>query len=204
MIAVGDASGNQGSVVGFAVSIDTAGQEIASASLCIGFDLFTPIDAIDGAPDCDVPVELGKIGQFAFQPNGCTPGDDCNGACADVGGSLTPIASGATLFACRVAIAEDAPLGEYPLTCSAPVANNPDGFPRDVGCTDGVVIVQNRIPGDCNGDGVVMINEIITGVNISLEILPLTACPAFDTNRDGRVTIEELIAAVNAALTGPG
>ncbi len=56
--------------------------------------------------------------------------------------------------------------------------------------------------GDCNGDGEVTIDELVRGVNIALGILPLDACPSFDSGGDGEVTIEELIAAVNDALAG--
>jgi hypothetical protein len=56
--------------------------------------------------------------------------------------------------------------------------------------------------GDCDGDGVVAINELILGVNIALGSTPLSSCPAFDANGDGMVGINELIAAVNNALNG--
>jgi hypothetical protein len=57
-------------------------------------------------------------------------------------------------------------------------------------------------PGDCNGDGVVTVNELIRGVNIPLGNLPLDSCPAFDRNGNGSIEINELIAAVNALLSG--
>lgn len=56
--------------------------------------------------------------------------------------------------------------------------------------------------GDCNGDGMVAINELILGVNIALGTTPLSSCPPFDANGDGMVGINELIAAVNSALNG--
>jgi hypothetical protein len=56
--------------------------------------------------------------------------------------------------------------------------------------------------GDCNGNGVVAINELISGVRISLGEAALSSCPAFDTNGNGQVSIGELIQAVNAALDG--
>jgi hypothetical protein len=59
------------------------------------------------------------------------------------------------------------------------------------------------IPGDCAGNGVVSIEDLITGVNIALDNLPISACPAFDVNGDGKVTIDELILAINAALMAP-
>ncbi len=58
-----------------------------------------------------------------------------------------------------------------------------------------------RCGGDCNGDGRVLINELIVGVNIALDTQPLSACPAFDTGGDGRVTVNELVTAVTHALT---
>jgi hypothetical protein len=55
-------------------------------------------------------------------------------------------------------------------------------------------------PGDCNGDGVVRIDELIVMVNIALQSAPATDCPAGDTNGNGSVTIDEIIAAVVVAL----
>lgn len=56
--------------------------------------------------------------------------------------------------------------------------------------------------GDCNFDGVVQINELVLGVNVALNILPVDQCEAYDANGDGMVGINELIAAVNNALSG--
>jgi len=56
--------------------------------------------------------------------------------------------------------------------------------------------------GDCNSDGSVAINELITGVNIALGSSPLSACPSIDADDDGEVGINELITAVNNALNG--
>jgi hypothetical protein len=56
--------------------------------------------------------------------------------------------------------------------------------------------------GDCNGDGMVTVNELILGVNIALGTQPASVCTAIDTNGDGMVTINELIAAVTRALNG--
>lgn len=55
--------------------------------------------------------------------------------------------------------------------------------------------------GDCNGDGMVAINELIIGVNIALGDQPVSACPAF-ANQEGEVTIAQLILGVNNALNG--
>jgi FG-GAP-like repeat len=64
------------------------------------------------------------------------------------------------------------------------------------------VLVNTICVGDCNNDGMVSIDELITGVNIALGSLPISSCPAFDQNGDGMVGINELITAVNNALNG--
>ena len=56
--------------------------------------------------------------------------------------------------------------------------------------------------GDCNGDGEVVISELIRGVTIALGNNPVSNCPAFDRSGDGEVVVSEIIAAVNAALNG--
>jgi YVTN family beta-propeller protein len=65
-------------------------------------------------------------------------------------------------------------------------------------------VAAHNCVGDCNGDGAVSINELITGVSIALGQTAVTACSAIDSNADGTVTIDELIAAVDAALSGCG
>jgi len=56
--------------------------------------------------------------------------------------------------------------------------------------------------GDCNADGTVAINELITGVNIALGSQPVSVCPSFDVSADGMVAINEIISGVNNALNG--
>ena len=57
-------------------------------------------------------------------------------------------------------------------------------------------------PGDCNGDQIVKVDELVRGVNIALGQQAVDSCPAVDRNGDGQVTIAELLAAVSAAI-GP-
>ena len=57
--------------------------------------------------------------------------------------------------------------------------------------------------GDCKGESKIDIGDLITGVNIALGSLPVSACPAFE-NAQGKVDIAQLIKAVNDALNGCG
>ena len=52
------------------------------------------------------------------------------------------------------------------------------------------------------GDGTVVVNELVVGVNMALGNTPGQQCPAFDVNADGRVAVNELVAAVANALSG--
>jgi hypothetical protein len=56
--------------------------------------------------------------------------------------------------------------------------------------------------GDCNDDGDVTVDEILTMVNIALGNALVDDCPAADANGDGQVTVDEILTAVNYALNG--
>lgn len=55
-------------------------------------------------------------------------------------------------------------------------------------------------PGDCNGDGMVTVSELILSVNIALGAAALDACRAIDPGGTGTVGVAQLIAAVGGAL----
>jgi len=63
-------------------------------------------------------------------------------------------------------------------------------------------IVPGPCYGDCNDNGAVAVNELILGVNISLELVSVDRCPLADADGNGQVSISELIKAVNRALYG--
>ena len=56
--------------------------------------------------------------------------------------------------------------------------------------------------GDCNGSGMVEINELILGVNIALGNTPVSMCPSFACTGNDTVPINCLIQGVNNALNG--
>jgi hypothetical protein len=56
--------------------------------------------------------------------------------------------------------------------------------------------------GDCNDDGYVAVDEILTLVNIALGNATATTCEPGDANHDGQITVDEILAAVNNALNG--
>lgn len=63
---------------------------------------------------------------------------------------------------------------------------------------------QDPCPGDCNEDGAVRVNELVTGVNINLGNADASTCPAMDVDGSGTVAVNELIQAVRSNLEGCG
>jgi pseudomonalisin len=75
-----------------------------------------------------------------------------------------------------------------------------------VGTPDVDLLVRSFVgaacPGDCNGDGVITIDEVLTGINIALGATALSQCSGLDANGDGLVTVDELLHAVSRVLNG--
>jgi hypothetical protein len=74
-----------------------------------------------------------------------------------------------------------------------------------VGMLTGGVRVAAAAPpcdGDCNGDGAVTIDELLTMVNIALGNVTVRDCTPGDANGDGQITVDEILAAVTNALNG--
>ena len=65
----------------------------------------------------------------------------------------------------------------------------------------GVVWGANCV-GDCDGDAMVAVNELVVMVTISVGAAPASTCPPGDRNGDGDVTVDEIVAGVNNALEG--
>jgi hypothetical protein len=56
--------------------------------------------------------------------------------------------------------------------------------------------------GDCDGAGIVTIEDLIRMVNIVVGTAPLSECEAGDANGDGEIDISELVQAVVYVLNG--
>lgn len=56
--------------------------------------------------------------------------------------------------------------------------------------------------GDCDLNGRVTINELVTGVNIALDRMPVDACEDADVDSNEQVAVNEIVNAVSAALEG--
>ncbi len=188
--------------------------------------------------DCIANPEIQREATaFGFMPSGCRETGDCTSMRALV---LSfgfpelppPLEDGALLYSCEVTVFENAPPGDYALSCGGPEAATRSGLPIDADCADGLVLVREPTrtptststpimpsptptataapstptpppcPGDCDGDQVVSINELVAAVRIALEEVGVAFCPAANPDRDLVVAIDELVRAVRAALDG--
>jgi len=57
-------------------------------------------------------------------------------------------------------------------------------------------------PGDCDGNGIVRVDELIRGVDIALDLLPLSACPAFDCKDAHATVLDCVVQGVAASING--
>ncbi len=78
-----------------------------------------------------------------------------------------------------------------PFALAPPAPTNNAGQSGALGCI-----------GDCNGDGQVTVDEILTMADIALGNMPVTQCDAGDANHDGSITVDEILTAVDNALNG--
>ena len=62
--------------------------------------------------------------------------------------------------------------------------------------------LRDMLPGDCNGDGRVTVDELIRTVRIALGLMEIDTCADADVDRDSSVAVSEIVQSVNAALSG--
>ncbi|MFN8641468.1 MAG: hypothetical protein U0802_07360 [Candidatus Binatia bacterium] len=127
-LRIGSASGAPGTTVAVDVRLDGA-VSVAGTQLGIAYEPPLAIAATaQGRPACRAHAEAGKPSAFAFWPVGCS-----GAACRAVRAltlaldDVAPIADGARLFTCDVAIAADATPGSYALRAVEVGASDPDG-----------------------------------------------------------------------------
>ena len=119
------------------------------------------------------------------------------------------------LASCAFHILPDAASSPAALSLQSPLLGDSNGLELPVVVAGGAIFITDApnqptptataVPAcvaDCNADGEVLVNEVITSVNIALENKPVSECPAADGDGDGIVKIGEIIAAVNNVISG--
>ncbi|MGE3498855.1 MAG: hypothetical protein AB7N53_13280 [Candidatus Binatia bacterium] len=210
-LVAGEAVGEPGQTMSITVTFELLVPPVVGVQNDLSFEPATPIaGAAGGEPACQVNPGIEKEAtSFRFVPANCTPEIDCTGVRAFVfsATNLDPLPDGAVLYTCDVAIARDALAGLYPLRVEMALASSgAAGEPLAALGADGAIVVEEpRTPppcaGDCDGNRVVEIGELLRGVNLVIGS-PADPCLALDSDGNGIVTIAELVRAVSSALEG--
>jgi hypothetical protein len=111
-----------------------------------------------------------------------------------VNGNGDPTGDRSSATSLLIAVADSTPTPtpfESPATPTPSATASAMADPTPAACT-----------GDCDADGRVTVNELITIVNIALGNVGLEGCADVDVNASGTAEITELIAAINRALQG--
>lgn len=203
-----------GETVGFAVSLNGEGDEVASLAVDVGFEPTTPIRASGQRPDCRVEEEIRKPSSaFAYRPGRCTVGVDCSAVRAgvvsfDLDTAKLPIPDG-PLFVCRLTVPPATPIGER-IELDVLHASAIDPGDREIDVTAASrgdfieVVPRPACAGDCDRDGVVAIDELARAVAIGLGESADSGCPGLSRDDDAGVSVDDVIAAVvNAGIGCP-
>lgn len=208
-----DAVGAPDTQVSIAVTLATEGAAVLATQNRIDFDrtVFVAPRA-NGQPDCTVEPAIDKSATaFRYTPLGCDPLADCTGVRAFVLAfdNLDPIADGAVLYHCTLAIAAHAAPGEYELTLTDLGASAAMGVLLPISSESTVVTVTTPpvarlIVGDATGvaGSTVTVNVGFTdlaagsvpvvGVQHDLALPPGTTIPA-DTGGAPACTVNPAI-----------
>ncbi|MDX2167392.1 MAG: hypothetical protein SF182_10025 [Deltaproteobacteria bacterium] len=140
--------GVAGQEIDVAVRLRALGEPIAGVQLDLDFpDGVIPLESASGAPDCTVDPAINKNGTvFAFLAYDCPDEPECNRMRALVLAldNVDPIADGAILFTCRVALGEQLEAGDYVVDLYGQGVSDPSGNSVPVDAVDGVITVEGN------------------------------------------------------------
>jgi hypothetical protein len=197
-VITGSGRGGLGDAVPITVSLSTSGVSVAATTNTISFDstaLSIDVSTCHLAPGL---MQIGKVLVVSAVVSGTR-------FVVESTQNTNPIPPG-PLYACTFDISTSALPIAYTLQSFDVSAFGAAGteLPYVSGVSGSITVsfVPSACAGDCNGDGVVSIDEILTLVNIALGHVRLKDCEAGDVNVDGRVTVDEILTAVNDGLSG--
>jgi ELWxxDGT repeat protein len=152
---------------------------------------------------CDADCTIAECGDGTVNTaadEACDPGDPLDGHCCTEECTLEPIGTTCSsqnvcdgIEACDVA--GRCQPGRL-LDCNDANVHTTDTCDAGRGCRS-----VASCGGDCNADGVVRVDELVTLVRVALEQAPLPSCVAGDTDGNGTIVVNEVVAAVGHGLS---
>jgi hypothetical protein len=132
-------------VIAFDVSLFRADNDVFATQNYLTYGSGLSVVAGEGAqPACQLAAELeGAISTFAFGPDGCVPGDDCDRVLAYVDASAGEMPIQAkSLYRCQVRVEADAAPGFHPIMVLSPLTTDMGGTPFETTAFSGGVNVS--------------------------------------------------------------
>ena len=209
-LLVDGGSGRLGETVEVAIRLaNDAGGTAVTADLDIDF----PTDLVEFIPPVATSCAIAPRLEGTHRLGGTLLGPgQLSLAIFARGLEINPLGDG-DLATCAFHILPEAGSSPAVLSLAFASLNDSDGQMLPADAPDGAIVITDA-PGqptptpvpncvaDCDGDGVVAVNEVIRGVNIALGNQSVSECPDADADGDGMVTISELIAAVKDVIGG--
>lgn len=193
-VDLGTGVGLPGGAACVAATLKTNNHTVAGASTDLGFDAnqfsmagCTIAAAIGAGTAADKQLTQTTLG----------PGQE-RIAITGVDGNTNPISDG-PLYTCVFNLGAGITPGSYAVSNTVQ-ATAPDGSSLPAAGASGALVVTT-CNGDCDGNGTVVIGEVVRVVNQFLG-QPYCGCPVADTNHDGIVSIGEVVQSVNRFLSG--
>lgn len=165
----------------------------------------TPDDPIQ-APGSNVPATTATIRAAVFDANDF-PGDHiAMGEPCGLGDARCEVQAAGAPFDCSAvsgdptggletgAVAFAFPLLDVPLD---PLGDRTQDIVATV-----LLVARPACTGDCDNDGRVTIDEVVTGVRATGEPSVLASCPILDRNASTTTEVDEIVAAIGHALAG--
>ncbi len=146
-INISSATVAPGATAQIRVTLDAAGEQIGATMNDITFGPTASLTS------CQIDPSLGgPLSTVRFQPQGCTPGVNCERARALILRSTgQPIPDGSVLYTCDVKVADNAAASKFPLSCTKASASTTAGKAVGVECASAAVQVASGAGSSAGG-----------------------------------------------------
>jgi FG-GAP repeat len=204
IVHLGDQTGQAGNPAELEVTLENRATVVSHLQFEIPVDptVWAPLGGPDATVSCTVADDLAD--EFVLTQTFLSGENRLRIALAPTGPPEANLPRDGWVGSCPIAIVDGAVAGVHLLRCATtpePEAADSEGAAVVVVCSDGELDVS-VCAGDCNRDGGVSVNELITGVGLLLSGGGAASCPAMDSNGDDRIMVSDLVAAVTSVLAG--
>lgn len=186
------------------LTLDSRAADVVSFRLDI---LLPPEITFDSENDADCRLEKDLAGDFALSTIVSSDPFGLRIEVTSLRDPPDPLPRDGLIGRCRARVDQDVAPGTRSLACGpdgTAAATGTDGEALPSRCADGELTILPPCIGDCDGSGVVSVDELLFGIRLALDSEPVGSCRAFDRNRDRSISVDELVGAVSAALGGCG